>query len=665
MKSKLILTFLIIILSYLINAQTTNNLNRWTLKSDRSIVWNIDNKLPHNDHIEMSGRKISVILRYGVNADQSFSLRRTIVWPMLRTIPNNTHASLIRIFDWNILSYLYINGRLNKNEKVEEITLNGIMTVKSLLENDVELTRTLFPSTDLPAYCEKYSIKNNSKNVVWIEIPELNSVLTTNSDKGVDGSYFLETILTAKGVINIQPGDKFEFGAYVYGHKKDEDKKLVDLTLEEKKRADLIELWNSNLILQTPDSVINALFAFSKIRASESIFETKGGLMHGPGGEAYYAAIWANDQAEYVGPFFPFLGYDIGNQASLNAYMHFSRFINPEYKPIPSSIVAEGTDIWNGAGDRGDQAMIAYGAARFALSIGNKETATKLWPLIEWCLEYLKRKTNQNGVVNSESDELEGRFPSGDANLCTSSLYYDALLSAVMLGKELGKPKPMLADYTKRAENLKNSIEKFFGRTVEGFETYRYYDGNDVLRSWICIPLTMGIYDRKQGTIDALFSPRLWTDDGLATQAGDKTFWDRSTLYALRGVLAAGETERAIKFLKYYSNRRLLGEHVPYPVEAYPEGGQRHLSAESGLYCRIFTEGLFGIRPTGFKSFDLTPQLPKDWNQMSLKNVKLFDYSTDIDVIRIGSKINLKITTNGKIIIEKTLKQDEIVHVKL
>ena len=29
--------------------------------------------------------------------------------------------------------------------------------------------------------------------------------------------------------------------------------------------------------------------------------------MHGPGGESYYAAIWANDQAEYINPFFPYL----------------------------------------------------------------------------------------------------------------------------------------------------------------------------------------------------------------------------------------------------------------------------------------------------------------------------------------------------------------------
>ena len=33
--------------------------------------------------------------------------------------------------------------------------------------------------------------------------------------------------------------------------------------------------------------------------------------------------------------------------------------MNDEFKPIPSSIIAEGLDFWNGAGDRGDMAMIA------------------------------------------------------------------------------------------------------------------------------------------------------------------------------------------------------------------------------------------------------------------------------------------------------------------
>ena len=46
----------------------------------------------------MSGLKVSAVLRYGVNADGSFELNKSMIWPMLRTIPNNTHASLMRRF---------------------------------------------------------------------------------------------------------------------------------------------------------------------------------------------------------------------------------------------------------------------------------------------------------------------------------------------------------------------------------------------------------------------------------------------------------------------------------------------------------------------------------------------------------------------------------------
>jgi hypothetical protein len=267
--------------------------------------------------------------------------------------------------------------------------------------------------------------------------------------------------------------------------------------------------------------------------------------------------------------------------------------------------------------------------------------------------------------VESKSDELEGRFPSGKANLSTNCLYYDALVSAALLGKPLHIPKELINSYIKQAAELKNNIEKYFGANVAGFETYKYYETNNVLRAWICMPLTMGMYDRSKGTVAALFSPQLWTADGLATEAGKDTFWDRSTLYALRGVLQAGETEQAITFLHYYSRRRLLGEHVPYPVEAYPEGNQRHLSAESGLYCRIFIEGLFGMRPTGFHSFDCTPRLPKDWNQMALNNIHSFETIFDLKIIR---------QANGKIIINiikgnskhtYIIKEGETAHVAL
>jgi hypothetical protein len=217
-----------------------------------------------------------------------------------------------------------------------------------------------------------------------------------------------------------------------------------------------------------------------------------------------------------------------------------------------------------------------------------------------------------------------------------------------LLGRELGKPVAEITAYDEQAKTLRSAIERYFGATVQGFDTYRYYDGNTVLRAWICVPLTMGIFDRREGTIQALFSPALWMDDGLATQSGEKTFWDRVTLYALRGVLAAGETERAMDFLGRYSARRLLGEHVPYPVEAWPKGNQRHLAAESALYCRIFTEGLFGIRPNGLHSFVATPHLPRNWDRMKLADIRAFGSVFDLVVTRAGVHFRIETVRGGK-----------------
>lgn len=642
--------------------------DRWSINADGSISWTIDGRIPHADHIEMSGLKVSTVIRYGVDAQGAFTLNRSVVWPMLRTIPNNTHGSLTRRFAWDIPGMIEVNGNSLGGERVKRITLNGMLTAESEFPvngGTMALTRILFPSTTQAVFCEKYILRNQSKHNLTVEVPEARSVVQTDAAQGVDGSYKIVASIGRQTTRVLQAGEELTFGVTFAGYKPTEAETSIDIDRELQARRDLVASWENNLTVDTPSPIVNTMFAFAKIRGAESIYRTAGGLLHGPGGESYYAAIWANDQAEYINPFFPYLGYAIGNESALNSYGHFARFMNDDYKPIPSSIIAEGKDIWNGAGDRGDAAMIAYGAARYALARGDKEEARTLWPLIEWCLEFCKRKLNAEGVVASDADELEGRFPAGKANLCTSSLYYDALLSAAYLCKSLGKPAAVARTYDKEAQTLRRNIGRYFGGTVEGFDTYRYYEGNDVLRSWICIPLTVGIYDRKEGTIEALFSPRLWTENGLLTQAGTSTFWDRSTLYALRGIYACGETERATSHLLSYSERRLLGEHVPYAIEAWPEGNQRHLSAESGLYCRIITEGMFGIRPTGFRSFTFTPRLPRAWDHMALNRIRAFGQDFDIGVKRAGGRLQVTVTTReGKNILKRTLKEGESVSVK-
>ena len=655
---------------------------RWRLDADGGITWSVEQGKAHQDHVEMSGRRVSVIVTYGVDDRGKLFVSRHVVFPMLRFAPNKTRDHLALVFADDAAPRLLLNRAAPRNEVVTSVRQLGIVRIESVLgrEREVSLTRTIFPSVDKPLVFEKYTFTNRSQQDVTVEVEETEKVVRTNPARGVYGGYVATSQVQGHGERVIKPQESATFTLVIGARKAGEAAPAVDVEAEERARRERVAGVLSKLQLETPDRVLNAAFAFAKIRATESIYETRGGLMHGPGGGAYYAAIWANDQAEYANPFFAFLGDATANESAINSFRHFARYMNAEYRPIPSSIISEGADFWHGAKDRGDMAMIAYGASRFALAYGKRETAAELWPLVEWSLEYSRRKVNAEGVVASDSDELENRFPAGKANLNTSALYYDALNSAVMLGKELGKPVPLLKDYAERARAVRAAIEKHFGANVEGFATYRYYDRRDlaghakfaayadkpdVLRAWISIPLTVGIYERKEATIDALFSPRLWTPDGLATEAGDKTFWDRSTLYGLRGVFAAGATEKALEYLTYYSRRRLLGDHVPYPVEAYPEGNQRHLSAESALYCRVYTEGLFGMRPTGFDSFDTTPRLPDRWDNMKLKNVHAFGRVFDLSISRAGERLKVEIVRGGKTVQSHFIKKGETLSVDL
>jgi hypothetical protein len=615
---------------------------RWLMSPDGGIAWQVESQAPHTDRMELSGRRISAIITYGVDSAGELVLRRRLVFPMLRTRPNNTRGSLQDSFDGNIIDSITADGRRLKERPVA-FTINGYLRSVSATDPGIRVERCVYPSVDKAACLEKYLLTNTGTKPVALHIPQQDKSRITNADKGVYGAYILRYQVYEGGEVRLLPGGSCSFYVAISGRKASDDPTYFSAGYEWEKRLQFVEGLKHRLVLNTPDSTINRMFAFAKIRAAESIFDTKAGLMHGPGGGSYYAAIWANDEAEYVGPFFPFLGNIEANESAKNCYRLFAAYMNPEYKPIPSSIIAEGDSTWKGAGDRGDQAMIAYGASRFALAYADKAEAEKLWPLITWCLEYLHRQQTADGVIASTSDELEGRFPTGKVNLSTNVLAYGALMSAARLAKALGQPDT----FTRQAIQLKTSINRYFGGIVQGFETYRYYEGNTTLRSWICLPLVMGIFDRKDQTIHALLSNYLWSKDGILTESGSKTFWDRSTLYAFRGLFYAGATDTSLQYFSYYSAMRLLGDHVPYAVEAWPEGDQRHLSAESALYCRTVTEGLFGIEPTGFSTFSIQPRLPKKWDHMSLEHIKAFNRDMTITVTRAGQKEKILVFTEG------------------
>ena len=647
----------------------------WKLSGTHGIVWNLINetRLPHSDNIEMDGERVAAIITYHVDKNRKLRLEREIIYPQLRTYIKSAaspwrkfRAYLKETYPDNVLPVITIEQHTFVPGPLDSVRIDGMLRFYHSSSQGIRVERTLLPSMESRLFTEIWNITNTTDSVKELTIGKTEQIKEQEGDNG----HFIRKICSdTTGKIIVQPGETFTFSIRFSVRLNMEPVVKDSYTQVLEQRNAFLDTVRDNLILETPDSVINRLFEFSKIRAAESIYETKKmGLVHSPGGGRYYTGVWANDQAEYSSPFFPYLGYKIGNIAAIDAYRQFLKHIPKGNGHFWSSYEMGGTQRCCGI-DRGDAAMIAFGASHFALVNGNRKDAKELWPLIAWSLDYCERQKNSDGVIKSESDEMEGRVETGNANLATSSLYYGALRQSVILSQALGKSESQVHQYKARADTLAQAIESYFGAEIEGLKTYRYFKDYPYLRHWICLPLVVGIENRKEGTLHALFS-NLWTNNGIKVEDNPNMknpdlFWDRGTLYAFRGAFKAGAANRALEKLHIFSQTRLLGFHVPYVVEAWPEGNMAHLSAESALYCRIFTEGILGIVPTGFHSFKVTPHIPDNWNYFNLKHIRAFRSDFDILVTRKRSKLHIEIKQKGVTILKKNIDEGTTVHVVL
>lgn len=655
------------------NAQDFSQQNElfWHTNADNSITWDLTNekRLPHDDNIEMSGSLVSGIVRYKVNRSKQVQISRDIIFPQLRKYTKSNEsmyrAYLRDEYGDEILPVITLSDKKYETGPLDSISIKGKIGFYFKERDGIQVVRTFFPSMKSRCFVEKWTLINAGTGPKTLSI---GATELKQEETGWHGIYHRRIFTDAKREVIIRPNEKYEFGIYFTATLDEEPEPAASFAKIEQERNVFLDTVANNLKLVSPDKIINTLFYFSKIRAAESIFKSKLGLVHSPGGGNYYVGIWANDQAEYSGPFFSYLGYQTGMQAAMNAYRIFQNNIPKDGGKIWASFEMDVTFPF-GEKDRGDAAMIAFGATHYLLASGDKKRAEELWPLINWCLEYSRKRVTADGIVASESDELEGRFPTGSANLSTSSLYYGALIQAARLARAMGKPASLTADYQQRAKILSAAIDKYFGADMDGLRTYKYYKENTTLRSWICLPLVVGLNERKEGTLDALFN-KLWSPNGVLTERktdadAPKVFWDRGTLYAFRGAFKAGAADRALERLSSYSTTRLTGFRAPYVVEAWPENGMAQLSAESALYCRIFTEGLLGLEPTGFNSFILRPNLPSKWDHVELNNIKAFNTSFDISIRRDKDKLYLKVVQQGKPILAKTIKNGTQVAVQL
>ena len=633
----------------------------WQIEG-KQLVWNVEEGQCHFDDLEMSGLYSDYIVSYGVKEDGSLHIAKSCYFPTLRTIPNNTHATFsvqVNCEKESDCPWLLYNGA-PVTEYPKRFVLDGTLKVYSDTEIGLSVQRCFYPAFDSRNCMELVTLKADKDMKLTLSKP---SSYVYAYGRGTKGVYIARISHSAPEVIKLSKGESFTYAISCSADIANEEYKMPDAKKELCKRMERVkELCDDSLILDSGNDDLDTMVRFAKLRAGESIFETLSGKFHSPGGRAYYAATWCNDQIEYAGPHFAMTGDETAIEASLNAYRSYIPFMSDAYFKLPCSIIAEGLDIWEGAGDRGDAAMYLYGASLFCLYLADKKVANELYPAICWCAEYCQRQRSKEGVICSNTDELEGRFPTdGYANLSTSSLCYGGLLFAAKLSDSLGYTEKANL-YRERAKELRIAMESYFGAELHEYKTYRYSKGIDTLRAWICLPLCMGINERAEGTLAAMLSPYLWTTEGMLTcerlgENDSDTIWDRSTLYGMKAAFLVGGADKMTEPLLRYCHKRLLCDRVPYAVEAYPEGGKRHLSGESALFVRMMTEGIFGIQPESLDSFSFIAHLPKEFPHLYLEKIKICGGSYDIKI----EEDHFFVSCNGKEIAEGKTEGQRVV----
>lgn len=607
-------------------------MNNWHLH-DSYIARNTAD-LPEGERsLEMSGRRASVIVHYGPS-----SPRLSLFFPYYHTgtgprdVLNEELQPRIKV---------ELGVRELRLQQVQTLRFDGILSADFAPDDCLQVKADIYPSTTSPAVFCRYSLRNTSGSIlrgkISLERREDRKLTAMEGDITVSERLLLGDSLSERIDFQLEVGAELSF-AYVVQASEGEPQ-AYDADSELDARHALMELTNSRAEFASDYAELDFMVRLAKLRAVESTFETTIGPLHSPGGGDFYGGIWCNDQAEYAFPLFPYLG--INNDVALHNYLLLGQKMK-DMGQMPYSIEAAG--YFMGRLERGDAAMFAYGASDFVLGMGDRAILDRLLPFIERCIEFEFSKMDSQGIAHSESDELERRFPTGDANLSTNSLLYSALRKASVLENVAGNDA-RADEYSEAAEKLRSDIESYFGAQVEGFDTYRYYDGNDSLRGWICYPLTMGIYDRAQGTRDAILSDKLWSEHGLRVVSTDATVWERETMYAIRGLWQAGFAEDAADKLLEVAQRYTSGESAPYITETSPAFKQ--LAAESALLVRIVTEGLFGIEPQ-FNSIKIHPRLPEGWQSAKIRNVKLLGCDLAVELKRRDTTVYATCTFNGK-----------------
>lgn len=542
---------------------------------------------------------------------------------------------------------IQLDGKVIQPGVPSSAAFDGILTLTYPMTGGVTLNRRIFPSMSKAAVLDEWQLRNTGDEALKLSVLKSRTVITNPKFEGVVFVRHCEGVNS----VTLNPGEVVSFTTSLQSRLETDDDMTLDVAVERAARRAVAEAaWSGPGRLETPDPQLDAAFALQKFHVLECPMDTIKGLITHNGSLTYSPGIWANDPVEYSSPLFPFFGDPELNRASMNMYRIWLDHCRQNgIVPFPGSFESEALKLTQK--ERGDDAMVLYGVSKFLLFQGDRAAAEELWPLIEFSAASVLSHTTEDFIVASETDEMEDRYPTGDANLSTSALAYGGYQLAAKLARALDKPATVSADFDQRADTLREGIEAYFGAEVEGFETYRYYKDNTTLRGWILLPLAMDITKRQDATVAALLSDKLWPNRmqgaDILAESTRPTEWGRETYYALRVLFKAGRTEDALDLTKRVVKAQIFGSRGPYPDEDAID-----MLCPGSLYPRVFTEGMFGIVPTGLNSFECTPWLPQSWPRMALRDLQAFGRLWDIIVERNGEHQKITVTSGGKTVLD-------------
>lgn len=646
---------------------------RWeTLQNHSGIFCDVGND-DYSDHIEMSGTEVSAIVRYKFNGHADVKVIFPAFMEDSKDIRGHLKANVIQT---EVPKRLWLGGeKLEFDElKLQRVTFDGILWMQYLANvgfQCIQVVRSLYPSADKPCFCDVWRIivANGSEIMrpskyedrgIMLRVEDTNLVLASVTDERsgrqatvqVRAGFENSDPYVAGNVHNVEFRGPTSISFSIITSLQESDCGYSPTAL--RSRHSLIARSCASLRLETPSMFLNTMFHLCKIRMIESIDRCPVlGLVHCPGGDQYYCGVWMNDQAEYALPIFPLFNDDMLFEVGCNTYRNLIKYFpHDPSRPLPHSVEISGAYV--GPLCRGDAGMFAWGLALFLLYRGDREEISRwIESLKEACDRIIYTIRGPSNVVETATDELEGRYPTGRANFSSNCLAILGLETVACLDRCWnGKPTEYAEYLMNKAQCLRKAMEEYFRNPRYGVDEdappYRYFEDAKDTRSWICLASLASLKHAKK-TMSYLLSPasKMWnTGVGLrVTDSNPDDVWDRQTLYALRCGFISRSRNTLARLLEY-TQSRLVGTHVCYPVEEQSHGF--HLAAESALYCRIVIEGLLGLRPAtqppySLQAYEIWPVMPEGWAKWSLEDftvgqmrigicVKAVDLGTEVEV---------------------------------